>query len=127
MNSEDLMKIVYYDKNNFILSTQSLNKEDFETIDNAVSYFSFDASHNSRNAMLRNSIITAALNANKTEEDFILKAIELSLIFADEAWRAETLDLSTSQRAHAFATTEDNVSMFDALTNQRRALKNKTK
>ena len=127
MNNDEMMKIVNYDKNKFILSTKSLNEEDFEKIDNAVNFFSFEKSHNSRNVMLRNSIITLALASNKREEDFILKAIELSLIFADEAWREETMDLSTFQRAGAFSTTEDNVLMFDALVNQRRALRKKTK
>lgn len=124
MGNERIMEIANYDKNQFILSTASLNTEDFEKIDSIVDFFTVDntASHNARNLMLRNSIITYALNANKVEDNFILKAIELSLIFADEAWRNKVADLNTYQRAIAFSTTEDNVVMFDALNSRRNKL-----
>lgn len=104
-----------FDKDMFIERTEKLTAEEARKIINATEMYGRETLYRNENQTLRDNIIRMAIYGNTSNTKYILKAIELSLIFYDRGWYDMTRDFNTARRAVEFNTSEENVVMYDAL------------
>ncbi len=103
------------DMDKFIDRTKKLTAEEARKIKSIVDVYGRNNLHRPEDSTLRQNIIRSAIYGNGNNTKFILKAVELSLLFYDERWYSMTRDLDVSTRSFDFDTSEENVIMYDAL------------
>ena len=113
---ERLVEILKYDIESFTKDAENITKEEASLIEQIGNEYALPNSSHPENLTLRNNFILRAIGNYKEESNFVLKAAQLQIIFSDYKKAQLTCDLDESARAYGFATTEDNVVMYDILS-----------
>lgn len=103
------------DTNAYIEDLSKLTEEEATTIKDIADFYGKDNLHRPEHSTLRDNIIRDAIYKNGTLSNFVLKSVELSIIFYDERWYEMTRDFGLSRRAYEFDTSVENVAMYDQL------------